>query len=240
MPKFFCENIENNFVVIKGEDATHITKSLRMKLSEVVTVCDLRGNDYLCEISEFLPNGVKLLVKEAKSSSGEPNIKVTLYQALPKADKMEYIIQKSVELGVYRIVPVITSRCVSRPDKASLEKKLARWNKISEEAAKQCGRGILPQVSAVLELHEAINEMKSCDTSVMFYEENGGLASDTLKEIGKTVGVLIGPEGGFEPFEAKLAQDAGITIAGMGPRILRAETAPLCALSVIMFTTGNI
>ncbi len=232
--------IESGPFIITGEDAAHIARVLRMKAGEQLTVCDCRGFDYFCEIVETRPEAVSLRLLEKRKSVSEPGVKVTLYQGLPKGDKMDLIVQKSVELGVTEIVPVITLRSVSRPDGKSLSKKVERWNRIAAEAAKQSGRGILPEVKPAVDFEKAISAMAAHELSLILYEQNGGSLREHLKNVPQSVGVLIGPEGGFDITEAEYARSHGVETAGMGPRILRTETAPLCALSVIMYASGNL
>lgn len=246
MPRFFIENIPENeltgdTLTITGGDAAHIVRVLRMKTGEKITVCDCRGFDYCCEIIGAQADAVPLKIIERKPTVSEPDVFVTLYQGLPKADKMELIVQKSVELGVSRIVPVITARSVSKPDPKSLAKKIERWNKIAVEAAGQSGRGILPKVSPAVNFREAVELMSAHGTALMLYERNGGTLREHLDEKKDTqYSIIVGPEGGFDESEADMARNNGIVTAGMGPRILRTETAPICALSVIMYATGNL
>ena len=169
----------------------------------------------------------------------EPDVFVTLYQALPKGDKMNFIVQKCVELGVSRIVPVITARCVSRPDEKSLKKKIARWQKIALQAAQQSRRGIIPEVCLCISLKQAAEQSAENDKNIFFYELGGESVKNILTEKPKTIGMFIGSEGGFEEAEAELVLSHGATAATLGKRILRAETAPLAALSVIMYQTDN-
>lgn len=250
MPKFFIESAQNSdfdcgTLTIAGNDAAHISRVLRMKPGERITVCNCRGLDFFCEILETGPETVSLKVLERQRSLTEPSVSVTLYQGLPKGDKMDFIVQKSVELGVTSIVPVITLRSVSRPDVKSLGRKAERWSRIAAEAAKQCGRGILPEVKLAIGFEEAVGIMAAHSIALMLYEQNGGFLSEHFSRFQsepppESIGVLIGPEGGFDTAEADYAKNHGIKTAGMGPRILRTETAPLCALSVIMYATNNL
>ena len=240
MPRFFTDDVDGSRAGITGGDAEHIIKALRMKPGERLTVCDGRGFDYECEIAGFTKDAVSLEVLSRKASQSEPSVRVTLYQGLPKSDKMEYIVQKSVELGVSRIVPVITGRSVSRPDAKSLSGKIKRWNKIAAEAAKQSGRGQLPAVADAMNFKNAAAALSRHETPLMLYEANGGGISGCIAPDSKDVGFFIGPEGGFEREEVEAARAAGVRTAGLGPRILRTETAPLCVLSVIMYITGNL
>lgn len=240
MPRFFTNEIDENNITLTGNDAVHVGRSLRMKPGEPLTVC-CGGIDYNCEISEITSDTVYLSLKEKVVCAAEPNIEVTLFQAVPKMDKLEYIIQKSVELGVSRIVPMLTRRCVSRPDERDFAKKLARLNKIAAEAAKQSGRGIIPQVTPIVSYKKALEMMKELDQNVLLYEEEGGVSFGEVDLTGaKTVGLVIGSEGGFDREEAEACTDVGAAQVWLGKRILRCETAPITALSILMFLTNNM
>ncbi len=239
MPRFFLENIDQNHPVITGEDARHIGHSLRMKPGEFLTVCSC-GTDYFCEIDSITSDAVYLKIREKKLCSAEPTINVTLFQAIPKQDKLEYIIQKSIELGVKKIVPVMTKRCVSRPDKRDFDKKKERLNKIALAAAKQSGRGIIPEVCEMISFDEAIKQMSGYDCSLMLYEEGGIRFSEVETENKKSFALFIGSEGGFDESEAIAAKNSGIEHVWLGERILRCETAPLTAMSILMFITKNL
>ena len=241
MPRFFTNEIDENNITLTGSDANHIGRSLRMKAGEAVTVC-CNGTDYCCTIGSITADTVFLDLVEKHRCAAEPNIEVTLFQAVPKLDKLEYIIQKSVELGVSRIVPVLTRRCISRPDgKDFAAKKLPRLNKISEEAAKQSGRGIVPQVTPIADLKEAAAMMEKLDRTVLLYEEEGGCSFGEVGFEGvKSVGLVIGSEGGFDPEEAETIVRSGAKQVWLGRRILRCETAPITALSILMFLTNNM
>ncbi|MDR3643634.1 MAG: 16S rRNA (uracil(1498)-N(3))-methyltransferase [Clostridia bacterium] len=239
MPRFFVSGFEGGTAVVTGEDARHIAKVLRMRIGEKLTLCDGRGEDCLCEITG-VGEAVTLRVLSREPSKSEPTVRVTLFQALPKAEKMEFIVQKCTELGVCSIVPVLTQRCVSRPDGRALESKEARWRKIALEAAKQSGRGAVPAVLHTMDFDQALASLASMERAVMLYELGGIPFSQAISPDMREVGILIGPEGGFEESEAAAAKAAGISVAGLGLRILRTETAPLCALSVVMFATGNL
>ena len=240
MPRFFTNEIDENNITLTGSDAVHVGRSLRMKPGEPLTVC-CGGIDYNCEISEITSDTVYLSLKEKVVCAAEPNIEVTLFQAVPKMDKLEYIIQKSVELGVSRIVPMLTRRCVSRPDERDFAKKLARLNKIAAEAAKQSGRGIIPQVTPIVSYQKALEMMKELDRNVLLYEEEGGVSFGEVDLTGaKTVGLVIGSEGGFDREEAEACTAVGAAQVWLGKRILRCETAPITALSILMFLTNNM
>lgn len=241
MPRFFVESIENDFIEITGDDARHIALSLRMKKGENLVLCDGKGKEADAVIREAFPESVVLDITERRNSASEPETEVILYQALPKFDKLEYIIQKSVELGVSKIVPVLTSRCISRPDEKTMKKKLERLRKIADEAAKQSGRGKLPEVGELLSFKNAVLEMEKAETSIFFFEH----AQYPLREImekrtGGKIAMMVGSEGGFSDDEAKYAFEHGAMIASLGPRILRCETAPVAALSAIMYAAGEM
>lgn len=240
MPRFFTSDIGGKTARITGEDARHIAKSLRMRQGDELTLCDMNSIDYRCVISDITLELVTLDVLEKKPCESEPKIRVSLFQALPKSDKLEQIAQKVVELGVYELTPVLTSRCVSRWDKKDEEKKLERLGKIMLEAAKQSGRGIIPRVNGLCSFEQAIASMKNSRLPILFYEH----AKIPLREIlaggFDSVAVMTGSEGGFSPEEAVFAAKNGVATASLGSRILRCETAPLCAISAIMFSQGEI
>jgi len=238
MPKFFREGFSDNDPAIYGADADHISKSLRMQKGEGLTVGDLCGRVFECRIAAVEPGRVSLEILSSAPDVSEPDVSVTLFQCMPKGDKLETVIQKAVELGVAKIVPVLSSRCVSRPDNKSFEKKLVRLNRIAAEAAVQSGRGSIPEVAPPLSLKEAAAQLSGFDSALFFYEGGGAPIGELIK--GKRIAVVIGPEGGFSTDEVKLATDNGAFAASLGPRILRTETAPLAALSAIMYLTGNL
>ena len=245
MPRFFTQDITEAGGCITGEDAKHIAKVLRMKVGDELTVCDTKGRDYDCMIEEIGAGEVRLKVLSVAPSQSEPDVRVHLYQAMPKADKMETIIQKAVELGAASITPVMTRRCVSRPDAQSMDKKLVRYNRIALEAAKQCGRGVVPPVLPLLELPQALEQMQRTGCPILFYENATAPAKQVIakaRESGKEleIAVLIGAEGGFDEDEVALAREHGCHILSLGKRILRCETAPLAALTILMYETGNM
>lgn len=245
MPRFFTQDITEAGGCITGEDAKHIAKVLRMKVGDELTVCDTKGRDYDCMIEEIGAGEVRLKVLSVAPSQSEPDVRAHLYQAMPKADKMETIIQKAVELGAASITPVMTRRCVSRPDAKSMDKKLVRYNRIALEAAKQCGRGVVPPVLPLLELPQALEQMQRTGCPILFYENATAPAKQVIakaRESGKEleIAVLIGAEGGFDEDEVALAREHGCHILSLGKRILRCETAPLAALTILMYETGNM
>lgn len=239
MPRFFVDNISETEAKIAGADAVHIIKSLRMKVGEELILCDKKGFDYECVIDK-IDESVICNILEKKKCISEPTCKVTLYQAFPKGDKFETIIQKCVELGINEIVPVLTARCISRPDQKSFAKKLERYNKIALEAAKQSGRGIIPKVNNIISFNEAIVRMKSENTAIIFYEGGGQNINKLYIQNESNIGLMIGSEGGFEEAEIEYALKNDIIKVGLGPRILRCETAPIAALAIIMNITENM
>lgn len=242
-PRFFGSS-DGERAFITGEDAKHITTVLRMGIGEYVVLCDGAGNDYLCKIALCQKDLVELEVTEYRKNNAEPNIEITLFQCLPKSDKMDFIVQKATELGAARIVPTLSKRCVSRPDPKSVVKKIQRWQKIAEEASKQSGRGKIPQIEPLTEFRKAVTEYSSQGLGILFYECGGEslshIISQFFNENVTKIGIFIGSEGGFEPEEAAFAIENKITAATLGSRILRCETAPLAALSVLMNLTGNM
>lgn len=226
MPKFFTdkENI-SDIILLQGEDARHIGKVLRMEVGDEVTVCDKEGTDYKCEIEKITKEDVTLRVTGSEVCPAELECKITLYQCIPKAGKMDSIIQKATELGAYEIVPVLSKRCVAKGEKAE------RWQKIAYEAAKQCKRGVIPKVRNTISFSEAICEMAKMDCAFMPYEDAKDGKITYSGE--KSIGFIIGPEGGFGEEEVKEASDAGVKICTLGKRILRTETAGSAVLAVL-------
>lgn len=240
MPRFFTGPVTGARHQITGPDAAHIAKSLRMRPGEPVTLCDGQGMDYYGHLAIVSPGCVEVEILEQRPSYSEPSIEVTLYQGIPKSDKMELIVQKSVELGISRVVPTMTSRCVSRPDPKTMEKKRARWQKIAEEAAKQSGRGRIPLIAGAQDFPTSLAKAKEQKQQILFLYEGGGVPlSQAVSPGNSRYALFVGPEGGFSPEESRLAQEYGQAVT-LGPRILRTETAPLAALSALMFATGNM
>lgn len=241
MAWFFTEeNIVGDEYLITGEDARHIERSLRMKVQEELTLISPDGVEHSCRISGFSPAGVSVEVHSKKACDREASLQVTLYQSLTKGDKMDLIVQKAVELGVHRIVPVVTSRCVSRPDERSMGKKIQRWQKIALGAAQQSCRGTVPEVADAMTFETALKDAEGYGLSLIFYEGGGESLRTLAGENLSSAAIFIGCEGGFDIAEVESAKDAGVIPATLGKRILRAETAPLAALSAIMCLTGNM
>lgn len=240
MPRFFIDEINEENITLTGENARHIGRSLRMRTGEEITVC-CQGNDYRCIISKITEDTVFLELSEKTPCLSEPSIETTLFQAVPKLDKLEYIIQKSTELGVSHIVPVLTSRCISRPSEKDFRKKLPRLNKIAEEAAKQSGRGIIPDVAEIIPYKTALQQIRNYDKSLILYEAEGGKNFRETDFTGvRSVALIIGSEGGFDKSEVQSALDSGSEQIWLGKRILRCETAPISTLSILMFLTNNM
>lgn len=238
MPRFFVDEVKEKFHVLSGNDAMHIIKSLRMKPGEEIILCSGDNFDYFCIIDKIVADEVHLAVKEKRPNISEPETKITLYQGIPKLDKMEIIVQKCVEIGVYKVVPLMTSRCVSRPNDRAMEKKIERWRKISKEAAKQSGRGIVPEVLEAINIKN-ICSLSDYDESIVFYECGGDRLSEILTSKPKSIAVFIGPEGGFEPGEIECLIGLGAKKVSFGPRILRTETAAIAAVTLALYQSGE-
>ena len=243
MPRFFMfgTNLEGGTAYIRGRDAEHI-RVLRLRPGENVVICDGKGTDYKCRLVKSDKEEAELEVLEVKPCITEPSIKVTVLCGLPKgSDKTDYIIQKSVEAGAEEIMFFACDRCVARPDDP--EMKLLRWQRIAEEAAKQAGRGIVPQVSWAGEFADALNVAAKKDLGLFMYETGDRQRLNEVMEEhaeAESAAIITGPEGGFAKYEADLARLAGLHICSMGERILRCETAPIVALTAVMYATGNL
>ena len=246
MPKFFTarENISDTQIIIDSEDAKHIERVLRLSAGDEITVCDGRGIDYRAVISEINKNSVICDVISSAVCDTEPGVKVTLYQGLPKAAKMDYIIQKTTELGISRIVPVKLSRCVVKlENRAAEKKKTERWQKIAYEAAKQSGRGVIPEVAMPMSFDAAVSEMLTADMAFAPYECETQTRLSSVIDSGKaakSVALMIGPEGGYDITEADKLKAAGIRTITLGRRILRTETAGEAVLAMLMYGMGEI
>ena len=240
MTRFFVspEELGSDNIQLVGENASH-AKVLRLKVGEQVLVCDGEGKECLCAVVD---SGWNLEVLERRESVSEPGVRVSVYMAFPKADKLEHVIQKATELGVYEIVAFPSARCVSKPDEKSLKKKLERWQKIAASAAEQSGRGRIPQVVILPSLTEALKRGAQTDLPMMFYENEQATTLHMALNSGewKSAALLTGPEGGLEEKEVKQAMENGWKVCTLGKRILRCETAPLCALSAVMYAAGEL
>lgn len=242
MPRFFVskEEIGESFMVLTGENAAH-AKVLRLKNGDGVTVCDGEGTDYRCTVSDIANGQISLIVHAASPAESEATVKCSVYMAFPKGDKFEHVIQKATELGAAEIICFPSARCVSRPDEKSLKKKLERWQKIAASAAEQSRRGQIPQILALPSYQAALCRAAEAELKVCFYENEEQLTFRAAIEEKpfSTAAILTGPEGGFEEEEIRQASEAGLKICTLGRRILRCETAPLCALAALMYASGE-
>ena len=251
MPKFFVkkEQIQENQIIILGQDVNHIKKVLRAKIGDELQICNSQnGENFLCEIDNLEEEKIICKIKEKIQEQVESNIEVTIFQGLPKADKMEYIIQKSVELGVYDITPVEMKRCVVKLNEKDKSKKIERWQKISEVAAKQCGRDIIPQINNIINIKNICNLIQEYDMVLVAYEnEEKNTLKEQLENIKKQnnskskvrIGIIIGPEGGLEEKDVETLKENGAKVITLGRRILRTETVALNVLSIIMYELEN-
>lgn len=250
MPKFFVkqEQINEDIIKIQGQDVNHIKKVLRAKIGDELQICNSQnGENFLCDIEEIKNEDILCKIKQKIEEKVESNIEVTIFQGLPKADKMEYIIQKSVELGVYDITPVEMKRCVVKLDEKDKNKKQLRWQKISEVAAKQCGRDIIPQINKIINIKNICELIKKYDIVLVAYEnekqntlkEQLNLIKEKMEKLKSDelikIGIVIGPEGGLEEQDVEILKENGAKIITLGKRILRTETVALNVLSVIMY-----
>ena len=241
MHHFFVtpQQISGDKIRIEGEDVNHMKNVLRMKLHEKAEISDGESRTYLCEVEAYEEDVAVLHILEEMEADTEPASKLYLFQGLPKSDKMELIVQKAVELGVYQVIPVAMKRSVVRLDDKKAAKKADRWNSIAESAAKQAGRSRIPEVTMPLSYNEALKMAEELDVTLLPYELAGGMevTREVIRQIksGQSVGIFIGPEGGFEPEEVDTAVSMGAKVITLGRRILRTETAGLATLAVLMF-----
>ena len=242
MTRFFvtAEELNEDTVTLVGENAQHASV-LRLKEGEEVMLCDGEGREALCTVIRCANKFTDVEVMQRQGSVSEAAVRVSVYMAFAKSDKLEHVIQKATELGAYEIVAFPSARCVSRPDDKSLKKKLERWQKIAASAAEQSGRGRIPAVRTLGSYAEVLSEAAQADMPLFFYENEHAV---TLKmalseKTYSTVSILTGPEGGLEEREVTQAREAGLKVCTLGKRILRCETAPLCALSAIMYDAGE-
>ena len=241
MSHFFINSsqITGDILTIVGDDVNHMKNVLRMRSGEAFTAADENGIFYHCEVDTLDKQQVNAVILDKEQGGSELSSKIYLFQGLPKSDKMELIIQKAVELGAYEIIPVVTKRAIVKLDAKKESSKLKRWQAIAEGAAKQSGRMLVPQISEVKSFAEALQMAKELDVNVIPYECARGM--DGTREIfgnikpGMSVGIFIGPEGGFEESEVKKAQELSVKPVTLGKRILRTETAGLTTLSILMY-----
>lgn len=235
MPKFFSTDIAGDIITLDSDDSKHIKTVLRSNVGDEVTVCDCCGNDYICRIDE-LGSNVKVRICERKACESEPRVRITLFQGLPKGDKMDSLIQKCVEIGVCTFVPVACERSIVKIDKKE-EKKIQRWQKIALAAAKQSGRGIIPLVENSMTFNEAVKKAKDMDMALIPYENERerGIREAIESFEGESIAVFIGPEGGFSDGEIKAAVENGVMPITLGRRILRTETAGPVTAAILLY-----
>lgn len=242
MYNFFVEpsQIQGNDILITGSDVNHIRNVLRMKIGEELSVSNgVDEKEYRCGIEEFREDSILCKLRFIKEDGMELPAKVYLFQGLPKADKMELIIQKAVELGVHEVIPVAAKRAVVKLDEKKAKNKIARWQGISEAAAKQSKRRVIPEIKNVMTMKEAVSYAQTMDVKLIPYELAEGMAKTkqmiSSLQPGQSIAVFIGPEGGFEESEIEMAMEAGIQPITLGKRILRTETAGFTVLGWIMY-----
>lgn len=242
MARFFMAgtNLLGGTAIITGRDAEHI-RVLRLRPGESMTICDGRGTDYKCRLIRSDKDEAEAEILEVVRCPAEPSVYVTVLCGLPKGDKTDYIIQKSVEAGASEVVFFCSARCIAKPDTA--DKKLDRWQRIAEEAAKQSGRGIIPQVRWLPTFVDALDHAVKTELPLFMYEtgDREAMSSAMADSRGKaSAAIMTGPEGGFEKHEADMARLCGMHVCSMGERILRCETAPVVALTALMYASGNL
>ncbi|GAA0862528.1 16S rRNA (uracil(1498)-N(3))-methyltransferase [Paraclostridium tenue] len=246
MDRFFVEkknvNLENNTCIIEGEDVKHISKVLRCRVGEELEICDNDNNEYICEITNIDKSQVDLNILKRVDIKRESDLKIKVYQGLPKGPKMEMILQKLTEVGVDEIILVQTKRTVVKVDDKKEDKKIERWERIIYEAAKQSKRGKIPKLRGVLSFKEALADMKENDFNIAPYENE---KTKTIKQAIKgkdinNIGIFVGPEGGFEDTEINAIEEIGGQSVSLGPRILRTETASLVASSIVLYELSDL
>ncbi len=245
MPRFFirANQIENGVVTLLGDDAHHVSRSLRMAAGECITVCDMQKNEYECELTDFLPDRVLAKILETRKSDTEPPYYAHVFQALPKGDKLDSVIQKAVECGASEITTFESERCIVRAKGENEAKKVERRQRIALEAAKQSGRGIVPAVNPTVSFSEMCRRAAEADIALFCYEGDNTdpLPAALEKAIAKTdkeiptIAIIIGSEGGFSLAEAETVCSKGILPVGLGKRILRTETAASFALACLVY-----
>ena len=251
MPKFFVTNDQikdKSTIHIRGEDVNHIKNVLRKKVQDEIIIGNKEnGVNYQCEIVQISEDEIFCKIKQEEASEKEPNINVTIFQGLPKAEKMEWIIQKSTELGATTIIPTIMKRCVVRVNEKDEKKKKERWQKIAEVAAKQCGRDKSPKIDNFINIKKLCENIAKYDIVIVAYEDENRNSMKTevknlnlLEKEKLEIGIVIGPEGGFEESEVKDLKENGAKIVTLGKRILRTETVALSMLSILMYELGDL
>lgn len=246
MHKFFVDEkcVDGNFINITGDDVKHIYKVLRLKDGDKININNCKGEEFLAKINEITKSNVLCEIVEKVDVNNESPVKLHLYQGMPKAAKMDLIVQKATELGIMSITPVITERVIIKNDLKEF-KKIDRWNKIALEASKQCKRSIIPKVMEPIAFDSLLEQLKSVDLVVVPYENKEEVGIKTvIKKIAtndiKSIAIIIGPEGGFEEEEIEKLSEAKAEIVTLGPRILRTETAGFVCASLLMYELGDI
>lgn len=241
MAWFFApDDITTESYALTGEDAAHIARSLRMQVGEALTLCTPDGRRHECEIAAVTRDEVTVRILSSTVCEQEPTVRISLYAALMKGDKLDDVIQKAVELGVHDITPFLSARCISRPDEKSLVKKQQRWQKIADNAASQSRRGVIPRVNPCIDIKDIPQAAKDCEKAIVFYECGGEPLRDLIPADTTSLALVTGAEGGFEEAEIEALKAAGAAVATLGKRILRAQTAPIAAISAVMLLTGNL
>ncbi len=242
MQRFFFDDeqiVDGEFTVV-GEKHNHIVKVLRMTVGEHAVFCDGQGTDYECELLSCDKQSARFSVTDSFSNSTEPDVKITVFQCLPKGEKMDEMVKRCVQFGVHSIVPVLSKRCVARPDKKSMQKKTERLNKIARSSAMQSMRGIIPAVCDAIDYKTALSQLKAYDSFYICYEDEHGLVINDGAFCGKSVAILVGPEGGIDESEIALAKEQGVPCISLGRRILRTEDAAAFAIPIILSATNNL
>lgn len=246
MDRFFTPknniNLEQNTCIIEGEDVKHISRVLRSRENDKLEVCDMDNNEYICEIREINKDNILLDIIEKVNIKRESNLKVKLYQGMPKGTKMELILQKLTEIGVDEIVLVQAKRSVTKIDNKKEDKKIERWERIIYEAAKQSKRGKIPKLTGVLTFKEALADMQNNDLNICPYENERTISiKEAIKDSSaNTIGIFVGPEGGFEEEEVEKIQEIDGKVVSLGPRILRTETASVVASSIVLYELSDL
>lgn len=246
MPKFFVKNnqIENDKITIIGTDVNHIANVLRLKINDQIKICNEEtAQNYIAKITEINKEDVECKIVEKIASNTEATVHITIFQGLPKADKMELIIQKCTELGVKEIIPVQMKRCVTKLDEKSSSKKIERWQKIAEVAAKQSGRDAICKINNVINIKNICNICQNYDIVLVPYENEENISlKDVIRDLPqniKKIGIVIGPEGGFEEQEIEILRQSNCKIVTLGERILRTETVAIAVSSVILYELSD-
>ena len=250
MPKFFVNDnqIKDNKVIIIGEDVNHIKNVLRLGIDDSFQICNKdKGENYICRISEIENEKISCEILNKIESNAESNIHINIFQGIPKSDKMDLIIQKCTELGVSKFTPVEMKRCVAKIDDKSKGKKITRWEKIAEVAAKQSGRDIIPKINDIINIKNVCNYIEEYDIVLLAYEKEkvNTLKNELLNlkneaKEGLKIGIIIGPEGGFDEEEVEMLNESGARVVTLGKRILRTETVSFVLASIIMYELGDL